>query len=107
MTTIHQATWEAKGEQLFGTNKEDWRFVCPACGHVASIAKIRAELPELKGKRWAPGQECVGRFTDKVDCDWCAYGLFRGPLVITAANDGREVPYFDFEGRPFTREPTK
>jgi hypothetical protein len=100
--TISQADWEAKGRELFGNDKAAWRFHCPACHDELSMAEAREKYPELKGCGWSPGQECIGRHTDKVDCDWAAYGLFRGPLIIVANDDGREVAMFDFAGKPFT-----
>lgn len=57
---ISQADWEAKGAELFGTDKEDWVFVCPSCGLEFSITKAKAELPELKGRGWSPFQEGIG-----------------------------------------------
>lgn len=31
------AEWLAEGERRFGPDQMQWRFVCPVCGHVASI----------------------------------------------------------------------
>lgn len=99
--TITEQEWVAKGTEFFGDDREVWKFVCPACGDELSLAEAMEKYPELRGCNWAPGQECIGRYTDKVDCDWCAYGLFRGPLLIKR-EDGRETPAFDFAGKPFT-----
>lgn len=108
MTTITRSVWETKGAELFGDNKADWRFVCPVCGNAASIATARESFPELKGRGWRPTQECLGRYTPAIDCDWCAYGLFRGPLFVIAPGENGEtevtIPIFDFEGKPFTSE---
>jgi hypothetical protein len=48
------------------------------------------------------GQECIGRslgalrknekYTGR-GCDWCAYGLFRGPWIVVMP-DGQEVGSF-------------
>jgi hypothetical protein len=98
---LTQTEWEAKGRALFGEDKSRWAFKCPICGNAMSIERARAEFPELKGSGWAPEQECAGRYTDRVKRkdgkrrDWCAYGLFRGPLVVRA-NSGNEVPVFEF-----------
>jgi hypothetical protein len=109
-----QAEWDAKGTELFGPDKERWRFVCWACGNVMSIERARAEFPALKGRGWAPHQECIGRYIDVPEaqvkgqgritskrCAWCAYGLIRGPVVVRMP-DGEEIGVFDFEGLPFT-----
>lgn len=63
---------------------------------------MKEEYPELKGRGWQLGRECLGRYVDDVDCNWASYGLFRGPLIVIATEDGREVLYFDFAGKPFT-----
>lgn len=90
-----QAEWTAKGLELFGEDRENWAFACPMCGNEMSIARARRDFPELKGCKWAPHQECIGRYTRKVDCDWCAYGLFPGPVIVTM-EDGKEVATFEF-----------
>jgi len=79
-----------------------WVFVCPACKGEMSIDRARSLYPELKGSGWAPHQECVGRYTDKVKCDWCAYGLFKGPVLVqdvTKKGEAIDVGVFDFVGR--------
>ena len=43
---------------------------------------------------------------DSSPCDWASYGLFRGPVIVIM-KDGKEVPIFDFDGRPFTPPPIK
>lgn len=109
MAEITREQWEAKGSELFGNDKEKWRFACPICGNEMSIERARAEFPELKGRGWRPEQECIGRGIDTPAarmksgdrCDWCAYGLFRGPLLVTVG-EGKQVAVFDFAGKPFT-----
>ncbi len=117
MASVSFEAWEAKGVELFGPDKENWRFVCPSCGNEMSIARARAEFPQLKGTGWRPESECIGRYIDvpaaqllreagvtSQRCDWCAYGLLSGPLHVFA--DGRNEPIaaFDFAGKPFTSE---
>ena len=101
--TITVEEWEAKGNELFGTDRRAWRFQCPVCGHACSINEAAEAFPEAKGKGWRPSTECIGRYTDAVDCDWCAYGLFQGPLFVEVPDrPERPVACFDFEGLPFT-----
>lgn len=95
--------WLADGEKLFGKNKLAWKFVCPACGHVASIGDFK----ELDADGNDAYQKCIGRIngkgtsnqTDNGDgCNWAAYGLFgtagKGRTVIS--ENGKEVDVFDF-----------
>lgn len=32
-----KSEWQAEGKRRFGDNHRDWKFKCPACGHVASV----------------------------------------------------------------------
>ena len=100
-TEIGFDEWEAKGKELFRENREDWEFICPSCGNVASITLAKKNWPQLRGQNWNPVSECVGRYVDKVGCNWVAYGLFSGPLFI---NKGmmKNIAAFDFSGKPFT-----
>jgi len=100
---VKLADWEAKGVELFGEDRCNWRFVCPSCGDVQSVNTAKKNYPELKGKGWAPAQECIGRYLEDAGCNWCSYGLFRGPLLIEL-EDGKEVGYFDFDGKPYTKK---
>jgi hypothetical protein len=94
--------WAAKAVELFGPDVEAWRFRCPNCGNELSLAEAKQLYPELAGKGWRVEQECIGRYTRKVNCDWAAYGLFSGPVFV--AHNGKKIPAFDFAGRPFTSE---
>jgi predicted RNA-binding Zn-ribbon protein involved in translation (DUF1610 family) len=98
---IAKEQWEAKGRELFGGDQERWKFVCPQCGHELSTRDVREQhaqdLPALRDGDFRVEQECIGRHLKGVGCDWAAYGLFRGPVIV----DG--TPVFDFAGKPFTR----
>lgn len=104
---VTEAEWGAKGQDLFGPNQENWQFQCPACGHVMSIAivneKYAEHLPAFREHKFAIECECIGRAVPSLGCDWCAYGLFRGPLFVKR-DSGNETPCFDFAGLPFTEE---
>lgn len=96
---IPYVEWLAQGKALFGDDFEQWEFRCPHCKLELSMAEAREQYPELKGCKWYPPQECIGRYTDRVDCDWCAYGLFRGPLLVEPnpeAENKKPVPCFEF-----------
>lgn len=99
---ITSEEWEAKGRELFGPNKDEWKIQCPTCSYVCSVSIARVRHPEVKGKGWNPAQECIGRYVKDAGCDWCAYGLFSGPLFVAFAAEDKTVPCFDFQGLPFT-----
>src|SRR4051812_18523776 len=81
-----ESDWRAKGAELFGADETAWEFVCPTCEEVMSIARARAlpadQLAVLRAEKWSPYQECIGRHLPGLGCNWAAYGLFRGPVII-------------------------
>lgn len=94
--------WKEEGKKRFGSNLEDWAFICPACGKI-STGK------EFKEAGASPDDiyiNCIGRFTgkgspvknSKEGCNWAAYGLFgtlgKGDVVITP--QGNKVEVFSF-----------
>ncbi len=99
MATTTEAQWRATGEQRFGADQENWRIKCPNCGNELSARLVREKYPreikagKLKGFRLE--QECIGRYIDDIDCDWCAYGLFSGPDFVERDN-GKKTPVFPF-----------
>lgn len=106
-----EAEWRAEGTRRFGDNVDAWMFVCPVCGHVASV-RDWAEA----GNRQAAGFSCVGRFIDgpvrealavrrnaKSDtveqpCNYAGGGLFRLNPVRVVSPDGHETQMFAFAG---------
>lgn len=84
----------AMAVERFGPNPSNWAFKCPACADVA----IASDFPSPGSERL--GQECVGRHRGQPaaenghpanndrGCNWCAYGLFRGPWIITIPAEG-------------------
>ncbi len=102
---VTEEEWFAKARELFGENQDNWTFVCPACGHEMSIVKARTQypehLPKMRQSDLKIECECIGRAVPGLGCDWCAYGLFNGPVFVKRQN-GNETPCFDFAGKPFT-----
>lgn len=56
---VSEKDWNRIGAELFGPNKLDWRFVCPACGHVSTGRRL-LELDISDAGRVR--RECEGRF---------------------------------------------
>lgn len=73
----------------FGEDREQWRFICPSCGHVASAADYKqAGAPE-----GAVGFSCIGRWLSTSSdafggqnsgpCNYAGGGLFNiSPVEI-------------------------
>jgi hypothetical protein len=107
--TITHQQWLAEGESLFGKDAKTWRFVCPSCGHVAS-------LKDWKDAGAGEGHmafSCVGRFLAKTEperkaldertfkreggpCMYAGAGLFAINPVIVKLPGGGERRAFEF-----------
>lgn len=97
-----KAEWEAKGQRLFGPNQLDWKFVCPCCGHVASIADWRAAGAEVAAAAFS----CVGRWIEgsaeafvnkgKGPCTYAGGGLFRLNPIEVMEDNGKVHEMFAF-----------
>jgi hypothetical protein len=83
--------WIAEGERLFGSLKNNsmrWRFKCPICGNIATIAEFKdAGAPSPN----SAAIECIGRYTRSKGCGRAAYGLLD---ICSVRVDGR--PVFEF-----------
>lgn len=99
--TITQADWEAEGTRLFGPDKMQWRFVCPACGHIAAVKDWQAAgAPE-----GAVAFSCIGRWAGAKreafgegdgPCNYAGGGLIGLNPVRVLANNGKESNLFEF-----------
>lgn len=88
-------------EQRFGADRKRWAFVCPKCGDIACAQ----DFIEAGADPNRVGQECIGRSLGALDrkqpkdgyhgrgCDWCAYGLLRGPLLVLMPNGHRTASF--------------
>lgn len=94
--------WYAKGEQLFGADIMQWKFICPSCGHTASVQDWKdAGAPE-----GAVAFSCIGRYLPECNeafakgdgpCNYAGGGLIRlNPIDV----DGR--PTFAFVEQELT-----
>jgi len=82
--------WVKKLNERFG-DKENWTFVCPACGHNQSVKDFR----EIGIDNGSVAFNCIGRYDkNKGGCDWSLGGL----LQINTKNvikDGKAFPAFE------------
>jgi len=98
--TYSHADWKAEAVRRFGDHPMRWRFVCPSCGHVASVADWKAAgAPD-----GAVAFSCVGRYTgstkeifDKTGgpCNYTGGGFF-GLNPVRVELDGQAHSVFDF-----------
>lgn len=108
--TVTLEELRAEAKRRFGDDPMNWAFVCPRCGDVATGADFREALAAAGSTRPASaalGQECIGRTIGALSrdrggekyegrgCDWAAYGLVRGPVIVTLDNR-KTMGAFDF-----------
>ena len=99
--------WLDEAKQRFGEDALQWKFVCPACGHINCgqefIDKgVTNDANEAVNKAYC---ECIGRYIgkgspkkgDDSGCNWVAFGLFgtmgRG---VKVANGDKMTEAFAF-----------
>lgn len=92
--------WMAEGEKRFGPDISNWRFVCPACKHVQSVADFKPY--KEKGAEADDARfNCIGRFSganpnaglsgtgkEKGPCNYTSGGLFDLRPVVVKTSDG-------------------
>lgn len=95
-----KAEWKAEGRKRFGPDLMKWKFICPACGHVASVQDYRDAGAPINTVAFS----CIGRYLKgeqrkafgergKGPCDYAGGGLIGlNPLEV----DGEH--YFEFAG---------
>jgi len=103
------AAWRAKAVELFGEDNMKWKFVCPICGHVASVQ----DWKDAGAPATATAFSCVGRWAGanpktskgnigpngikgKGPCNYAGGGLFQLNPVIVVDPDGVEIKAFAF-----------
>ena len=99
------ADWKIEAVKRFGADPMNWRFVCPSCGHIASVADWKA----LGAPESAVAFSCVGRYMDigksAADaafnrkggpCNYTGGGFFKLNPVVIIMKDGMEISAFDF-----------
>ncbi len=96
-----ESEWNAEGESLFGTDRLQWRFICPACSHVANVS-------DWKSAGLSSGQagfSCVGRALENPrsafeegdgPCNYAGGGLIGLNPVRITSEGGTVTSYFAF-----------
>jgi len=92
-----RAEFEAEGERRFGPDKKKWKFICPVCGHIASVqdwldAGVEEQMAfSCIGRSDAPAMQLAREAfasTGKGPCNYAGGGLFKlNPLEIEGCKD--------------------
>lgn len=99
---LSEAEWVDEGSRRFGPDKRAWRFVCPACGHVACVQDwIDAGATPLQA-----AFSCVGRYLKRRardafargpgPCNYAGGGLFGLNPVKVRTQSGKIERVFAF-----------
>ena len=92
--------WLAEAKRRFGDDPMGWRFICPSCGHIASVGDWKA-AGATEGE---VAFSCVGRRMENSTelgqapgpCNYAGGGLFRLNPVTVTKDDGNTVDMFAF-----------
>jgi hypothetical protein len=111
---ISLADWRAEGMSLFGEDAKLWKFKCPNCGHVQTIADfIELRTLGIVSADFDPGSvvyySCIGRFDTRIlekdvgtifnkksPCNYTNGGLFCLAERFVVVENGDRKPVFDF-----------
>lgn len=93
--TLTADEWRAEACTRFGDHRPAWRFVCPCCGHVASIQDWRdAGAPEGAFAfscigRWTGAKRAAFEGTGPGPCNYAGGGPFNLNPVTVLQGDGK------------------
>ena len=107
--TYTLSEWRAKAIELFGEDFMKWKFVCPICGHVATVQDWKDAGAPAKSAAFS----CVGRWVGanpeivkgdigpngikgKGPCNYAGGGLFQLNPIVVVDPDGHEMKAFAF-----------
>ena len=93
--------WCKEGTERYGVDMRKWEFICPSCGHIASIK----EWMDAGAKETQAAFSCIGRHTERPEeifhknggpCNYAGSGLFRLNPVHVKFPDCRVRETFEF-----------
>ena len=106
--TMTLEEWMAEGTRRFGEAQLNWKFVCPACGHIQAVEDFRPYKSQGATAETARFN-CIGRYSGaqqnaglngtgkaKGPCDYTGGGLFDLLPVTVVLPDGSKARSFAF-----------
>jgi len=97
--------WRAEATARFGPEPLGWKFRCPSCGNVQSLADFQALRMTLSEAIRHAYFSCIGRYDGHGDVDMCSGkspcnytlgGLFPLEHVVVIDESGNERLAFPF-----------
>lgn len=59
--------WQAQGQTRFGLDVDDWKFMCPNCGHIQSRRDwLALGMEQAQADRYL-GYSCIGRWLNPLE----------------------------------------
>lgn len=95
--TLTHSEWHTEATRRFGDDHRAWRFRCPRCGNIQSIASVLEHNPSLKDPSNWIYVSCEGRHVPGHGCDWTLGGLFKIHTVEVVVDDEGTLPVFEFD----------
>lgn len=99
--TITKEQYFNTARERFGDDAATWRFVCPSCGHIASVSdwrKVGASEGEIAfscvGRHMGAGGEKAFKQSGG-PCNYTGGGLFRLNPVRVLFDDGSVSEFFE------------
>lgn len=96
---IKHQDWLDEAKERFGDDAMKWAFVCPSCGHVATVRDWR----QAGAGEGEVAFSCVGRrlgatagIWEAGPCNYAGGGLFRLNPVEVEYEDGKVFEVFEF-----------
>lgn len=100
LTFSSYAEWKKEAVSRFGEDSRKWKFICPSCGHIATVQDWKDAGAPLGTIAFS----CVGRYLSKrheafqkgkCPCNYAGGGLFRiNPVTVKEGDVVHEI--FDF-----------
>lgn len=102
---LKHSEWIEEAQTRFGLDAMGWKFVCPSCGHVASVR----DWKDAGAPQGAVAFSCIGRYTGDQKkaadaafkrsggpCNYTGGGLIGINPVTVIFEDGKSADYFEF-----------
>lgn len=86
--------WKEKAIELYGKDRNQWKFKCPSCGGIQTCQDFidhKIEEPDTKFHF-----SCIGRWVKGRGCDWTLGGLFRIHKLEVIDPEGNKHSVFEF-----------
>lgn len=101
MNVVKYDDWVSGLKKKFGEDAKQWKFKCPACGHIQCAQDfIDAKIENPENKVYF---SCIGRWKKGTGCDWTLGGLLKINSTVVV-KDMQIFPVFEMAGTKTTKK---